>query len=428
MLGTLPHTPDADPHTEKRPGPHCDTQPCLPQRQISTFKACGAGYLHASLYRVLGTLPHISTCCDQTRCTPTPGCSCKCVCHRGGLQTTTAVFDKAYQSLCADKSVFRSSVHQFRTPGFRSSTAIKNVQFVVFEDDNGKGFGVRIESADGQRCGNPSQALARPGDVLGLIAGVVYPPGCPVVDNWFTWNLRSDSEFCIYPKGLVGVLDGSRSTTVASLINAPCKGELHNCCAVSHPQRAFMLLSACQELRHGDVLRLSYAPDATQHAAHHWTLFADVMSDTSAGTRHCVCTQRLLHSHTTGNAQAVPASKLHALRVWGVYASISAAQRQELPVTALEWANAPLRCIYAVTEGENDADVRIVPNLLYEPSTAMLHVGVGTQGKSLRVPVEALPQPEALQLYVNLHRWSPGDCLQQLSLAEVPPLRPALHR
>ena len=185
-----------------------------------------------------------------------------------------------------------------------------------------------------------------------------------------------------------------------------------------------MLLCACQELRHGDVLRLSYAPGACAAAAG-WTLFADVMSNNSSGRlQQCVCTQRLLHDYADGRGRPVPAVHLQALRVWGAYTSINAARLQELPVTALTWVNAPLKCIYCVTEGEDDAAESIVSNLLYEPATGMLHVSVGTQGKCMRVPVEALPRQDAMQLYVNLHRWSPGGRLQKLSLAEVPPLGP----
>ncbi len=336
----------------------------------------------------------------------------------------TAVFDQTYRSMYADPSVFRDRVQEFRVAGFRSSTAISNVQFVVFEDGNGKGHGVRIEHCDRVQQDTSSRALAHPGDVLGLIAGVVCPPGSTAADNWFSWNLRSDSGKCIFPKGLVSVLDGSKCTTVASLINAPSEGEAHNCCAISHPQRAFLLLCACQELRHGDVLRLSYRPgDSTE--ANGWTLFADVMSNSAGRLRRCVCTQRLLHDYATGEGETVPALHLASLRVWGVYASINAAQQQELPVTALVWANSPLKCVYTVTEGDDDAAERIVPNLLYEPATGTLHIGVGLLGKSLRLPIEALQRQDALQLYVNLHRWQPGGCLQKLSLAEVPPLGPA---
>ncbi len=79
---------------------------------------------------------------------------------------------------------------------------------------------------------------------------------------------------------------------------------------------------------------------------------------------------------------------------------------------------------YTGTASEDDATERMVPNLLYEPASGMLHIEVGMLGKSLRVPLESLCREDALQLYVNLHRWSPGGYLQKLSLAEVPPLGP----
>ena len=121
----------------------------------------------------------------------------------------------------------------------------------------------------------------------------------------------------------------------------------------------------------------------------------------------------------------MPALHLLALRVCGVYASVKAAQQQEATLNAMAWATNPLACIYAVSEGEDDETEQNVPNLLYEPATGTLHMGIGTQGTSLRVPVEALRTEEAQRLYVNLHRWYPGTLLQKLSLADVPPLGPA---
>ena len=49
-------------------------------------------------------------------------------------------------------------------------------------------------------------------------------------------------------------------------------------------------------------------------------------------------------------------------------------------------------------------------------------MAVGTQGRYVRLPIEALKREEALLLYVNLNRWNPGSYLQKLSLADVPPL------
>lgn len=358
--------------------------------------------------------------------TLTFGCSCACECHVGLAGTvatiTTDVFDLAFRLAQADPGSFKDRVHSFRVDGYRCASAVPGVHFVVC-DDGCRGFGVRAEqSACGGEPGR--QVLARPGDVLGIIAGLVCPRR-DMVENCYCWNLRSDSS--LFPAGYSGILDASKQTCVTSLINAPSVGQTHNCCAISHPSRAFMLLCACQTLHHGDMLYLSYTKETSSAAEtlqQRWTLYADVHSSDrlSLCQRACVCTNGLLHPYSTGHGIALSRTQLQSLVVSGVYDSIEAAVQQQ-PVTALTWTQAPLKCVYAVTRGKTDATETVVSNLLYEAATGTLIIQL--KPGSLRIPAEAIQKTEALGLYVNLHRWNAGECLQKLSLAEVPPLGPA---
>ncbi len=63
----------------------------------------------------------------------------------------------------------------------------------VFQEGNGKGHGVRIESAATHKRGVPSRVLARPGDVLGLIAGAVCPPGSTAAGSVRAGSVRPEA-------------------------------------------------------------------------------------------------------------------------------------------------------------------------------------------------------------------------------------------
>ena len=96
---------------------------------------------------------------------------------------TTAVFDHAFRTVYSDPAAFRDRVHEFRVEGDRSTTALENVQFVVTHEGQGKGHGVRLEHVCGQQSAPSSLVLAYPGDMLGVIAGMVCPPMHSMVNN-----------------------------------------------------------------------------------------------------------------------------------------------------------------------------------------------------------------------------------------------------
>jgi hypothetical protein len=335
---------------------------------------------------------------------------------------STAGFDSALKACLDAKMPIRYRVFDFKAISCEQTpSAAQHVKFQVTHEP-GKSTGVCLRM--------PKGMVLPAGSLLGFITGdIVLPSTNASVANpgftWYAWDLAHLSAFGP-PRSRREhpVLDGSRNTTVASLINSPTPLQQHNCCAISHRERTSMLLYTCTDLSDMDVLLLSYCKKGINATCMDPVNY---LVDVQDHPGLCISADARLYAYD--DAVGAPLSNSQAAKylIRDVFPDTAEARllgpNWRGPgrcCSAQVWLRDPMRCFYQVTlfgSGETETPVE---TMFYSPARGELLVRAASSNVVMRIPIQHVDRPAASKLFVNLHRWKRQ--LEQLALTDVPPM------
>lgn len=397
----------------------------------------------------------------NTRKASEPGqCSWSCNCE-WHVQKGVSVFDDDIETCFEMKMEVSERVHDFKSPPNRTTpSAVPNVDFVVIQEP-GMGFGVCMRRralaldavVDGIAASSSTgrrkrHVVARTGDLIGMITGVISPPASTVRQNSYTWDIDrypwwgANRDIESMP---TANLDASVHTTVCSIINSDASGQSHNCCGVSHDDRAVVLIFACQDIMEDEPLRLSYSKDASPlNEPALWVQLSKPNNKVYASASgECF----VVEASSTVKKTLSKHRDYYPDHVWFVVCddfhadALAGKQFIDLarPATLAEWIANPMKCLYDVAKADakyHGHDFgNVLVNTYYWPCRGMMYTWIplqtsntissarGNRHIAIPYPIELMPSETAKSLYINLHTWEDGSPLTIMSLFEAPPQR-----